>query len=315
MHIIDFNKDYIAEAKQIAFDNYNEERSFVAVLPEMESADDLPGLENFADNGLGVAAFEGSEMTGFLCCLNPWNNAFRSSATGTFSPIHAHGAVYENRYGVYKRLYQAAAEKWVGRGIMYHAVALYAHDVQAIDSFFTCGFGLRCVDAIRPMICPDLELLADGIAFSELPKTEIAAIREMRLMLVSHLGESPCFMRSTKAETENWIKRAESRDSRIFIAHKSGEPVAYLEVRKDGENFASEAAEVINICGAYCLPEYRGKGITAALLDFLVSALKKEFKSLGVDFESFNLTANGFWLKHFTAYTGSVTRRIDECTG
>ena len=42
--------------------------------------------------------------------------------------------------------------------------------------------------------------------------------------------------------------------------------------------------------------------------------LKKEgFCRLGVDYESFNSTANRFWPKYFEPYTKSVVRRIDEC--
>jgi hypothetical protein len=49
-------------------------------------------------------------------------------------------------------------------------------------------------------------------------------------------------------------------------------------------------------------------------LNYVITQLKSEgFESLGVDFEGFNPTASGFWLKYFTAYTNSVTRRIDEC--
>jgi hypothetical protein len=36
------------------------------------------------------------------------------------------------------------------------------------------------------------------------------------------------------------------------------------------------------------------------------------YTRLGVDFESLNPTAYGFWLKYFDAYTHSVVRRIDE---
>ena len=36
------------------------------------------------------------------------------------------------------------------------------------------------------------------------------------------------------------------------------------------------------------------------------------YKYIGVDFESINPPAYGFWLKYFTAYTHSVVRRIDE---
>ncbi len=69
-----------------------------------------------------------------------------------------------------------------------------------------------------------------------------------------------------------------------------------------------------NICGAYCLPEYRGKDIYQNLLNYTIRKLQEEgYKLLGVDFESFNPTAYGFRLKYFTAYTKSVVRRIDEC--
>ena len=60
-------------------------------------------------------------------------------------------------------------------------------------------------------------------------------------------------------------------------------------------------------------PEYRGKGVYQNLLNFIMSKLKAEgYVRLGVDFESINPTAWGFWLKHFTAYTHSVVRRADE---
>ena len=51
---------------------------------------------------------------------------------GTYSPIHAHGAVKENKRRIYSRLYQAAAEKWVKQGILSHAIALYAHNNEAV---------------------------------------------------------------------------------------------------------------------------------------------------------------------------------------
>ena len=72
--------------------------------------------------------------------------------------------------------------------------------------------------------------------------------------------------------------------------------------------------DAIYLCSALVLPEHRGKGIFQGLLNYAITKLKAEgFDSLGVDFESFNPTASGFWLKYFTAYTKSVVRRIDEC--
>jgi len=307
--LYDFNKDHIEEAQKIALINYNEERSAVTELPPIDTT---PSLEPFADNGLGVAAFDDEGMLGFLCCHEPWEKAFNSIAKGTFSPIHAHGAVQKKRDHIYKRLYQAAAEKWIGNGITCHAIGLYTHDTLTNNAFFSCEFGLRCIDAIRSLTSLNCKPCTEGISFGELAKKDVHKIREMRRLLSLHLSESPCFMRSTPEDFQKWISRAESRDSRVFIATHNEEPVAFMEVKDNGENFITETRGMKNICGAFCLPEYRGKLISQGLLDFIISRLKDEgYKLLGVDFESFNPTASGFWLKYFTAYTSSVIRKIN----
>lgn len=309
MIIVDFEKAHIEEARAIALENYNEERQFVGALPAM---DGVPDLGCFAENGLGVAAFENGKMTGFLCCCSPWNNAFDTAAMGTFSPIHAHGAVSENRGMIYRRMYQAAAEKWVKNNITYHAIALYAHDEKALQAFFLYGFGVRCSDAIRLTESTGAEI-PDKLFFKRLSAEELPAVREMRRMLSAHLGESPCFMYSDEDEFRNWLEKAEKRGSAVYTAQINGAPVAFIEVTEDGENFVTETDAMKNICGAFCLPEYRGKGVFAGLLDYTLASLRSEgVELLGVDYESFNPTALGAWEKYFEPYTRSVVRRIDE---
>ena len=150
--------------------------------------------------------------------------------------------------------------------------------------------------------------------FAELAKTDAAGIRGMRAALCAHLGESPCFMRSPPADVEKQLARAEARDSRLFAALRSAEPIAFIEVAGEGEHFATRDGSVESICGAYCLPEHRGRGVMQGLLNYAIAQMKAAgASSLGVDFESFNLAASAFWLRHFTAYSYSVTRRIDKC--
>lgn len=257
MNIVDFEQKHIDEARKIALANYNEERHFVKELPEIK---DVPELSMFAENGLGVAAFENGKMTGFLCCFSPWENAFGTAAKGTFSPIHAHGAAAENREMIYRRMYQAAAEKWVREHITYHAAALYAHDEAAMRAFFLYGFGVRCSDAIMRVESVDCEE-SDTLRFGKLSAEEIPSVRELRRMLSEHLGSSPCFMYSDENEFQLWLERAEKRGSEIYAAQISGVPVSFIEVTDDGENFVTETDGMKNICGAFCLPEYRGKGV------------------------------------------------------
>ena len=172
---------------------------------------------------------------------------------------------------------------------------------------------MRCVDAIRPM-----ERIGgnkpQGIYFTELAHSEQAKIRKLRIKLMEHLGQSPCFMYFNPAERQALLAQLEAKDVRLFVATDGGTPVAYAEVSYDGENFATEAADMLNITGAYCQSAYRGQDIYPALLDHLILVLKSEgYRRLGVDFESFNPAAFAFWGKYFTYYTNSLVRRIDEC--
>lgn len=322
MIITDLKKEDLKEAAKLALENYKEERIQVGELPEMN---EIPDLGDFAENGLGVAAWEGNRLIGFLGCFLPWEHAFGTKANGTFSPMHAHGAISENRDIIYKRMYQRAAEKWVKAGIGYHSIACYAHDEQAIKAMFSYGFGHRCTDAIRSLepinsiqsVCT-IEMMEGKpqkkIEYREICQNEVSIIRALRGMLSAHLGESPCFMYTEKAEFEKWIEMAEKRDTRVFVVSCEEEVIAFMEITESGENFATETADIKNICGAFCLPQYRGKAIFQNLLNYVIQTLKIEgYKRLGVDFESFNATASGFWLKYFKAYTCSVVRRIDEC--
>lgn len=98
------------------------------------------------------------------------------------------------------------------------------------------------------------------------------------------------------------------------MAEVKGIAAACYMVSKEGESFVSGVSDMLNICGAYCLSEYRGRNIARGLLGFVAETLKNEGVSLlGVDYESFNPAARGFWPKYFTPYTNGVVRRIDEC--
>lgn len=311
MKIVDFEIKHVKEASMLALENYNEERKTVTILPKVEA---LPELTGFAKNGLGVAAYEKDKMVGFLCCYEGFDNAFGTPAKGTFSPVNAHAATKDNRSCILKRMYQEAAKKWVKQKIAYHAIAFYAHDTVSINTMFEYGFGLRCIDAIRSMDTYECSSLQEGITFEELTKGNAKYVRELRRLLEEHMGESPCFMYSSPEHFEKWIERKEESDSRLFVAKDGQKIVSFIEIADEGENFATEVNSMVNICGAFSIPEYRGTGISQSLINYAIRTLKSEgYELLGVDYEGFNPTANGFWKKHFTIYTNSVVRRIDEC--
>lgn len=309
MQIIDFTKEWLPEAYRLAEENYKEAREVLPLLPDAP----IPPLEYFAENGLGTAAVEDGCLLGFLGCFEPWSPAFCTPDTvGMFSPLHAHAVQKENRERIWQRLYQSAGAKWAKVGGESHAIALYSHDIAAQKALYQYGFGARCADFIRTLT-PITTACPTQIRFAELSAAETTALHPMRSALVDHLGQSPTFMVHTADELRLFLERRETEPPRMFAAFDGERPIAYIELTDEGENFASCAPNTANICGAYCLPEYRGQGIAQALLDHLIRTVQKEgILRLGVDCETFNPTAINFWRKYFTQYTVSVVRRIDE---
>jgi GNAT superfamily N-acetyltransferase len=298
------------QARYIARVNYEAERACNPALPVIS---DWPDMRAFAGNRLGVSAFDGGEMLGFLCSVPPFKNAFHSTdATGVFSPMHANGAVARARALIYARLYEAAGEKWAKAGAASHAVCLYAHDEEGQRQFFEYGFGIRCMDAIRDAD-DEIKSGCQGYCFRESKRDLWPRLLPLDNALSAHYASSPgFFIRKPKTETE-FIWQAQASNSRFFTAEKDDEIVAFLRAEPDGETFIGERPDYMHVTGAYCLPEHRGKGVNASLLSYAVHVLRREgYARLGVDFESINPVAHHFWRKHFGIYTHGLVRRIDE---
>lgn len=221
-------------------------------------------------------------------------------------------AVADKRALIYRRMYQCAADILAKKQILYHTIALYEHDTDAIRAWFDNGFGHRCADAIRKVEEIGGIVPAEGITYEEITPQEAFLVRELRRKLSEHMGESSCFMYTKADRFEEWVKQRESNGDRIFVAREEEKIIAFMELSDSAENFVTEHPSMKNICGAYCLPEYRGKNIFQNLLNYVILILNRERTLyLGVDYESMNPTAYYFWRKYFKPYTCSVTRRID----
>jgi len=313
MKIVDFTHEHIPGAVELALLNYNEERKSVLELSLIET---IPDLTGFANNRLGVAAFEDNKMIGFLCCYEPFDNAFGSTRVkGIFSPMGGNAAVSivpGSKAKIYAAMYQAAGEKWVRTGAVSHAVSLYTHDIEGQQQFFNYGFGLRCIDAIRSMDLIECNPCGDYY-FTELSYDDCPDVYALAIKLDEHQRISPYFMNRASETYEQFSKDYLTDNTRYFGAKHGNELCAHLAITYEGETFIATGDDYKHICGAYCLPEHRGKGVYQNLLNYTISKLKNEsITRLGTDFESFNPAGAKFWLKHFKAYSHGVVRRIDE---
>ncbi|MCK9478681.1 MAG: GNAT family N-acetyltransferase [Firmicutes bacterium] len=310
MRIVDFTHVHVIEATALAGQNYRDAQDFIPALPLIEQTSDL---SQFAENNMGIAAFVGDKMVGFLCSVSPFEKPFQMpNVIGAYSPLHANAAVHENRAAIYARMYEAAAEKWAAAGATNHAIVLYAHDTAAQSQLFRYGFGMRGVDAIRITDNIKCSTQADAL-FTELLPDEFDSVLPLHNLLTEHFWKSPMFIGFTHATKQEFHDMNERQKPRYFAAKVNGQMIAYMKISDSGETFISKHPDIRNICGAFCLPEYRGTGIYKNLLYYVISKFNNEGNThLGVDFESLNPTASGFWLKHFASYTQWLVRRIDR---
>jgi GNAT superfamily N-acetyltransferase len=152
-----------------------------------------------------------------------------------------------------------------------------------------------------------------GYDFTELNPDEYLQVLPLDHMYDAHMASSPTFIFHPSDTQESFMRKIEYFHPVYYAAKSDGHILAYIRAEFDGETFIRDTPGYIHVKGAFCLPEHRGKGLHDRLLYLLVNKLKSQgYTRLGVDFESINPAANGFWLKHFTAYTHSVVRRIDE---
>jgi len=100
---------------------------------------------------------------------------------------------------------------------------------------------------------------------------------------------------------------------RILVACQEDHPVAALLLETGGETFVDDLPCTMHVSSTFCHPDHRGTGVMSALAAFASDRMHASgIPFLGVDCETLNPPAFRFWQKHFTPFTLSAVRRLDE---
>ncbi|MFH0993844.1 MAG: GNAT family N-acetyltransferase, partial [bacterium] len=139
-------------------------------------------------------------------------------------------------------------------------------------------------------------------------------IAELHRQHNHYYRETPIFMPNRDedplADLNEWFS---GENRHLWVAMKGDQAIGYMRIQPQGESVISLHPLMMNITGAYVVPEERGSRCGTLLLDAVSRwGMANGYPLTGVDFESINPAAAAFWMKHFTAYAYSLTRRIDE---
>ncbi len=236
---------------------------------------------------------------------------FFGNVKGVFSPLGGSAFSGQDKGKLASRLFQEVAKDLVKDNIFSIALSRYTPDEEIGDSFVMNGFGIRCTDAIMKLDKRSIISKQNDLIFRVAQVEDANEVSMLNNELVRHLCKSPAFFPTNIQNYTNHISATDLKQ--IFIVKDKQKVIGYMKIANEAETFITGHEDMVNICGMYILPEYRGAGITQQLLGYVCRIMEGSGKKyLGVDYETLNPNALSFWGKYFKKYTYSYIRRIDE---
>ncbi len=315
MEIRELKYNDIEEACELFAAAYERQRKAVPILDEENSRRDILA-EKLRQNMLtpGVAAYRNGKMIGFMTGL--YIDGLLGVHKGVLVPEWAHASVPENAFEIYRKMNRAIGQEWVNDGCLTHAVVFLNTDREAQDAFVWNGFGSACVDAIRPVGSLGAADLMKGLRIGVISENEADEILPLFDAHYKHLSRAPVFNPYMEPETADMIKEMLSEPGgRIWAVWDGDTAVGYMKAAhvEDGAAWIVNGKNKLCVNGAYVMPEYRGRGIAAALLSTIMEwAASNGYERCSVDFEATNLEACSFWMRYFQPVCRSYVRRLNE---
>lgn len=190
IEIIPFMNDHLEDTAALVATRYRAERDLNKSLPaRFEDANAvLPLLRDYANGQTGIAAIRDSRLIGFLIGLLVTVRGVKT----VYVPDWGHAADLEGGREIYRAMYANLAPRWVADEYFAHAITVLAHEREVMDAWFSLGFGLINIDALR-----DLNPIEGGIAEFEIRRAgleDVDALMTLGTALDRHLATAPVFI-------------------------------------------------------------------------------------------------------------------------
>lgn len=314
MRIIPLKQEHLSAAAEMAAAAHAQERACVPALPARTAEQYLPLFEKLWQRAPGAAAIDhDGNLAGYIIGAKVSN--FKGTQNGIHVPEWANATVGSDRFSLIRSLYEFISAKWVDNGCFTHAITLYAHDEEALRTWFRSAFGMICGDGVRELV-PVQGSLAKDIVVRQARLDDIDLFLPLVHEHQRYYPTAPLFMPLFELDSrgffEEWLQ---DPNHNLWLALEQGEPIGYFE----SSGAHPRASHLImdpgtcSVCGAFVRPNIRKHGVGAALLSQVIDwAVENGYERCAVDFETHNIYGSRFWEKHFTAVACSVIRTVDE---
>jgi GNAT superfamily N-acetyltransferase len=310
--IAPFGDEHLERAASLVAARYRAERRHIPALPAAYEDPDAigPRLRELAQSAPGVVAIREGQLAGFLLAYLALPRGVRTA----YVPDFGHGADAVGGREIYRTMYASLSHKWLAHGCFSHCITFLAHEREAIEAWFSLGFGLIVIDALR-----DLDPGPGPSADAEIRRAtaaDVDLLTPLMLDLGRHLAASPIFIPLIVEDGRKDLERWLSDPARaLWLAFQDGDVVAFMRLEPSRcEVMPTSADTTVAITGAFTVEKVRSRGIGTALLDHALDwARSAGYAHCSVDFESANIPGSRFWLgKGFQPVCHSLARRVDE---
>jgi GNAT superfamily N-acetyltransferase len=315
LRIAPLDPEHLEQATEMVAMRYRAQRFYTPFLPERfeDPAAILPRLRDHVGSVPAVAALREGRLVGFVMTLLVDNRGERMA----YVPDFGHAASSEDRPDVYRRMYAAIADRWLASGCFLHGITFYPHESEAIEAWFSVGFGLAVLDALQPLdrVWDPARLPTDVHIRRGGPK-DVDRVTPLELGLDRHLSASPAYLPFLVEDgRKGWQQWLSDKRHALWLAYQGQKAVAYLRFESsEGLVLPTASDQTVAITGAFTGEDVRGQGIGTALLRRGFEWARSEgYTHCSVDFESANLPGSRFWLgSGFVPVCRSLMRRVDQ---
>ena len=259
----------------------------------------------------GVVALMGKVAVGYLVGQGLQSHG----ECAAYCPVQGHAALEQYEEAIYRRMYSHLSGQWVSKGQLSHLLTYYARDKVMTELLFSLGFGLVGVDAVRGV--DPLPKTNTDVRIREAGGDDIGDVMRLGEKSREFYLEAPTFLARAAQDRQHYQRLLDDDSVAIFLAYHEGELVGLMDINDHGTDDICQLVDAgtatIDSIGPYILPEHRGRGIGASLLQKAIEWCRgRNLERVAVDFESANPYASGFWPKHFRPILHSVRRRANQ---
>ncbi|MCM1991719.1 GNAT family N-acetyltransferase [Oceanirhabdus seepicola] len=295
-------------------ENYKEMRIKSSIVPAKytEKENVIGLLKHIIEKGYGIVAIIEESIVGFISCFE--FSKFKSSNKGTFIPEWGHAAIKENRQEIYQMMYESISLKWQEEGCVSSCITCLEHDREVIDGLFMNGYGMLVIDAVREPRC--IENCSVNAIIRQATHKDIKEIEYLIKEHKEYMAKAPICLNINGGETSGNIKDWLVDDEiTLWVAEYHGEIVGIMKTVINGDNACTIVQDMmtVSIHIAHITDKARGLGIGKHLLNKVNEwTITNGYERISVDFESMNMSARRFWLKHFEPVCYSLIRYFDD---